>query len=83
MKKVNTMTEKQVEEFYDACPDGYDVEENSAEISIAIVIIAFILFYSFHFLSRSAPLYGLFSASAYNLTFFLFVACRACYAVLR
>ena len=27
MQKVNTMTEKQVEEFYDACPDGYDVEE--------------------------------------------------------
>ena len=27
MKKVNTMTEKQVEEFYVACPDGYDVEE--------------------------------------------------------
>ena len=27
MKKVNAMTEKQVEEFYDACPDGYDVEE--------------------------------------------------------
>ena len=27
MQKVNTMTEKQVEEFYDACPDGYDVAE--------------------------------------------------------
>ena len=27
MQKVNTMTEKQVEELYDACPDGYDVEE--------------------------------------------------------
>ena len=27
MQKVNTMTEKQVEEFYDACPDGYYVEE--------------------------------------------------------
>ena len=27
MKKVNAMTEKQVEEFYDACPDGYVVEE--------------------------------------------------------
>ena len=27
MKKVNTMTEKQVEEFCNACPDGYDVEE--------------------------------------------------------
>ena len=27
MEKVNAMTEKQVEEFYDACPAGYDVEE--------------------------------------------------------
>ena len=27
MEKVNAMTEKQVEEFYDACPDGYEVEE--------------------------------------------------------
>ena len=27
MKKVNAMTEKQVEEFYDACPDDYEVEE--------------------------------------------------------
>ena len=27
MKKVNAMTEKQVEEFYDACPSGYEVEE--------------------------------------------------------
>ena len=27
MKKVKAMTEKQVEEFYDACPSGYEVEE--------------------------------------------------------
>ena len=27
MKKVNAMTEKQVEEFYDACPDGYEADE--------------------------------------------------------
>ena len=27
MQKVNTMTEKQVEEFYAVCPDGYGVEE--------------------------------------------------------
>ena len=27
MKKVNAMTEKQVEEFYDDCPSGYEVEE--------------------------------------------------------
>ena len=27
MQKVNTMTEKQVEEFYDNCPDDYEVEE--------------------------------------------------------
>ena len=27
MKKVKAMTEKQVKEFYDACPDGYEVEE--------------------------------------------------------
>ena len=27
MKKVNAMTEKQIQEFQDACPSGYDVEE--------------------------------------------------------
>lgn len=27
MEKVNAMTEKQVEEFYNACPSGYGVEE--------------------------------------------------------
>ena len=27
MKKVNAITEKQIEEFYNACPSGYDVEE--------------------------------------------------------
>ena len=27
MKKVNAMTEKQVKEFYDVCPSGYEVEE--------------------------------------------------------
>ena len=27
MEKVNAITEKQVEECYDACPDGYYVEE--------------------------------------------------------
>ena len=27
MKKVNAMSEKQVKEFYDACPSGYGVEE--------------------------------------------------------
>ena len=27
MEKVNAMTEKQIQEFYDACPSGYDVEE--------------------------------------------------------
>ena len=27
MEKVNEMTEKQIEEFYNACPSGYDVEE--------------------------------------------------------
>ena len=27
MKKVNVMTEKQIQEFYDACPSGYEVEE--------------------------------------------------------
>ena len=27
MKKVNAMTEKQIKEFYDACPAGYEVEE--------------------------------------------------------
>ena len=27
MKKVNAISEKQVEEFYNACPSGYGVEE--------------------------------------------------------
>ena len=27
MEKVNTMAEKQIQEFYDACPDDYEVEE--------------------------------------------------------
>lgn len=27
MEKVNAMTEKQIEEFYDSCPPGYFVEE--------------------------------------------------------
>ncbi len=27
MKKANAMTEKQVKEFYNACPSGYGVEE--------------------------------------------------------
>ena len=27
MKKVNAMTEKQIQEFYDACLSGYEVEE--------------------------------------------------------
>ena len=27
MEKINTITEKQVEEFYDDCPDRYEVEE--------------------------------------------------------
>ena len=27
MKKVNAMTEKQIQEFYDNCPDVYEVEE--------------------------------------------------------
>lgn len=27
MEKVNAMTEKQIEEFYDVCPPGYCVEE--------------------------------------------------------
>ena len=27
MKKVNAMSEKQVREFYNACPSGYGVEE--------------------------------------------------------
>lgn len=27
MQKINGMTKKQIEEFYNACPFGYDVEE--------------------------------------------------------
>ena len=42
MKKVNAMTEKQVEEFYDACPDGYEVEETRAfdMVSLQYVIVS-------------------------------------------
>ena len=27
MEKAKAMTEKQIEEFYDVCPSGYEVEE--------------------------------------------------------
>ena len=27
MEKVNVMTEKQIQEFYNDCPSGYEVEE--------------------------------------------------------
>ena len=42
MKKVNTMTEKQVKEFYDNCPDGYDVEETRVfdTVSLQYVIVS-------------------------------------------
>ena len=42
MKKINTMTEKQVKEFYDNCPDGYDVEETRVfdTVSLQYVIVS-------------------------------------------
>ena len=42
MEKINTMTEKQVKEFYDNCPDGYDVEETRVfdTVSLQYVIVS-------------------------------------------
>ena len=42
MKKVNAMTEKQVEEFYNACPDDYEVEETRVfdMLSLQYVIVS-------------------------------------------
>ena len=42
MKKVNAMTEKQVKEFYDACPDDYEVEETRVfdMLSLQYVIVS-------------------------------------------
>ena len=42
MKKVNVMTEKQVREFYDACPDDYEVEETRVfdMVSLQYVIVS-------------------------------------------
>ena len=42
MKKVNAMTEKQVEEFYNACPSGYEVEETRVfnMVSLQYVIVS-------------------------------------------
>ena len=42
MKKVNAMTEKQVKEFYDACPPDYDVEETRVfdMVSLQYVIVS-------------------------------------------
>ena len=51
-------------------------------VSGLISVFLFYILAVLPILSRSAPCYGLFSASAYSLTFFLFVACLACYAVL-
>jgi hypothetical protein len=42
MKKVNAMTEKQVEEFYNVCPSGYGVEETRVfdVLSLQYVIVS-------------------------------------------
>ena len=42
MKKVNAMTEKQVEEFYNDCPSGYEVEETRMfdMVSLQYVIVS-------------------------------------------
>ena len=42
MEKINAMTEKQVKEFYDNCPDGYDVEETRVfdTVSLQYVIVS-------------------------------------------
>lgn len=40
MKKVNAMTEKQVKEFYNACPSGYGVEEVRRFDTVSLQYIA-------------------------------------------
>lgn len=42
MKKVNAMTKKQVEEFYNVCPSGYGVEETRVfdVLSLQYVIVS-------------------------------------------
>ena len=42
MKKVNAMTETQVKEFYDACPEDYEVEETRIfdMLSLQYVIVS-------------------------------------------
>ena len=42
MKKVNAMTEKQIQEFYDDCPDDYEVEETRVfdMLSLQYVIVS-------------------------------------------
>ena len=42
MQKVNAMTEKQVKEFYDNCPDDYEVEETRVfdMLSLQYVIVS-------------------------------------------
>ena len=45
MKKINTMTEKQVEEFYNACPSGYGVEEVRRFDTVSLQYIAVFMRY--------------------------------------
>ena len=59
-------------------------KQRKARQQTASGLISVFLFYVLAvlpFLNRSAPCYGLFSASGYVYTFFLFAACRAFYAV--
>lgn len=59
-------------------------KQRKARQRLASGLVSVFLFYVPAFLpalSLSAPLPGLFSASGYVYTFFLFVSCRACYAV--
>lgn len=59
-------------------------KQRKARQRLASGFISIFLFYVLAvlpFLAPPAPCYGLFSASGYGYTFFVFVACRACYAV--
>lgn len=45
MKKVNAMTEKQVKEFYSACPSGYGVEETRRFDAVSLQYITVFMRY--------------------------------------
>ena len=45
MEKINVMTEKQVKEFYDACPPDYDVEETRVFDMVSLQYVMYAIIY--------------------------------------